>query len=117
VLHFVFDKGFWQGSQLLAASIFDTQAMAPYPNAVIGTSPRTLERYGLTAWLECSTPATGCTSISSPGVFGFTPWLDRTAGYYAVLGMELDDVRANRGLGTEIQRTLKPLIEDAIARQ
>jgi hypothetical protein len=43
--------------------------------------------------------------------------MDRTAGYYAILGMELDDVRAERGLGTEIQRTLKPLIADAIARQ
>ncbi|WP_157995603.1 serine hydrolase domain-containing protein [Peristeroidobacter soli] len=117
VLHFVFDKGRWQGSQLLAASIFDTQSIEPYPNAVIGTSPRSEARYGLTAWLECPTPATGCTSISSPGVFGFTPWLDRTAGYYAILGMQLDDLRSDRGLGTEIERTLKPLIEDAIARQ
>jgi D-alanyl-D-alanine-carboxypeptidase/D-alanyl-D-alanine-endopeptidase len=117
VLHFVFDKGIWQGSPLLAPSIFDSQTIAPYPDAAIGASPRTLERYGLTAWLECSTPATGCTSISSPGVFGFTPWLDRTAGYYAILGMELDDVQADRGLGTGIQQTLKPLIADAIARQ
>jgi CubicO group peptidase (beta-lactamase class C family) len=118
VLHLVFDKGRWQGSQLLAPSIFDTQAIAPYPDAVIGTTPGLLDaRYGLTAWLECSTPATGCTSISSPGVFGFTPWLDRSAGYYAILGMELDDPRSDRGIGTQIERTLKPLIEDAIARQ
>ncbi len=118
LLHFVFDKGRWQGSQLLAASIFDTQAIEPYPNAVIGTSPGILDaRYGLTAWLECPTPATGCMSISSPGVFGFTPWLDRSTGYYAILGMELDDLRSDRGIGTQIERTLKPLIEDAIARQ
>jgi CubicO group peptidase (beta-lactamase class C family) len=115
VLHFVFDKGRWQGSQLLASSIFDTQAIAPYPDAVIGSSPSGLNvRYGLTAWLECNTPTTGCASISSPGAFGFTPWLDRSAGYYAILGMQLDDLQANRGIGPEIQRTLKPLIADAI---
>lgn len=118
VLRFVFDKGQWQGSQLLAPGIFNTQTIAPYPDAVIGSSPGTVDaRYGLTAWLECNTPATGCTSISSPGAFGFTPWLDRTAGYYAILGMQLDDLQADRGIGPEIERTLKPLIADAIARQ
>jgi D-alanyl-D-alanine-carboxypeptidase/D-alanyl-D-alanine-endopeptidase len=118
VLHFVFDKGAWQGSQLLAPGIFDTQAIEPYPDAVIGTSPGTVDaRYGLTAWLECNTPATGCTSISSPGAFGFTPWLDRAAGYYAILGMQLDDLQTDRGIGPEIERTLKPLIADAIGRQ
>lgn len=118
VLHFVFDKGSWQGSQLLAADIFDTQTIEPYPDAVVGTSPNTVgARYGLTAWLECATPATGCTSISSPGAFGFTPWLDRTAGYYAILGMELDDVRADRGIGPEIQQSLKPLIVDAMGKR
>lgn len=117
VLHFVFDKGRWQGSQLMAPEIFDTQTIAPYPNAVIGSSPSVANlRYGLTAWLECATPATGCTSISSPGLFGFTPWLDRSAGYYAILGMELDELQSQRGIGSQIQQTLKPLIAAAIAR-
>jgi serine-type D-Ala-D-Ala carboxypeptidase/endopeptidase len=118
VLHFVFDKGRWQGSQLLAPGIFDAQAIQPYPDAIIGTTPGSADaRYGLTAWLECNTPATGCASISSPGAFGFTPWLDRAAGYYAILGMQLDDLRDDRGIGTEIEQTLQPLIADAIGRQ
>jgi CubicO group peptidase (beta-lactamase class C family) len=116
VLHFVFDKGRWQGSQLMSPGIFDLQAIQPYPGAMIGSSPNPNARYGLTAWLECATPAIGCASISAPGVFGFTPWLDRDAGYYAILGMELDDVQADRGLGAQIQRMLKPLIADAIVR-
>jgi serine-type D-Ala-D-Ala carboxypeptidase/endopeptidase len=117
VLHFVYDKGRWQGSQLLSPDIFDAQAIQPYPNATVGTSPGSSNiRYGLTAWLECATPATGCASISSPGLFGFTPWLDRSAGYYAILGMELDDLQADRGIGTQIQQTLKPLIAEAVSR-
>jgi serine-type D-Ala-D-Ala carboxypeptidase/endopeptidase len=117
VLRFVFDKGKWQGSQLMSPDLFDLQSIAPYPDAVIGTSPNLMNaRYGLTAWLECPTPATGCAAISSPGLFGFTPWLDRTAGYYAILGMQLDDLQSDRRIGTEIQQTLKPLIAEAIAR-
>jgi D-alanyl-D-alanine-carboxypeptidase/D-alanyl-D-alanine-endopeptidase len=115
VLRFVYDKGRWQGSQLLAPEIFDAQTIAPYPNVIIGSTPSALSaRYGLTAWLECATPATGCSTISSPGAFGFTPWLDRNTGYYAILGMELDDLRADRGIGPLIQQTLKPLIVEAV---
>jgi CubicO group peptidase (beta-lactamase class C family) len=117
VLHFVLDKGSWQGAQLLSPAIFDTQTIAPYPQATIGTTPAFVDvRYGLTAWLECDTPATGCSTISSPGAFGFTPWIDRASGYYAIIGMEIDDYRGERGAGTSVQRTLKPLIEQAIAR-
>ena len=117
VLHFVFDKGKWQGSQLMSPDIFNLQSIDPYPDAVIGTSPGMLDaRYGLTAWLECATPTSGCATISSPGLFGFTPWLDRTAGYYAILGMQIDDLQSDRGIGTQIQQTLKPLIAEAVAQ-
>ncbi|HEY5755795.1 MAG TPA: serine hydrolase domain-containing protein [Steroidobacter sp.] len=116
LLKFVFNKGQWQGSQLLSRELFDLQTIEPYPDAIVGTTPDSIgARYGLTAWLECDTPATGCATISSPGLFGFTPWLDRNAGYYAILGMELDDLRADQGLGPRIERTLKPLIVQAIA--
>ena len=115
VLRFVFDKGKWQGSQLISPDLFDLQSVEPYPDAVVGTSPGLFDaRYGLTAWLECATPASGCATISSPGLFGFTPWLDRSAGYYAVLGMQIEDLQSHRGIGTQIQQTLKPLIAEAI---
>nr|WP_298728336.1 serine hydrolase domain-containing protein [uncultured Steroidobacter sp.] len=117
-LRFVYDKGQWQGAQLLAPGIFDTQTVQPYPDAIMGNTPSALSaRYGLTAWLDCSTPVTGCSIISSPGAFGFTPWLDRATGYYAILGMELDDLRADRGLGPQIQQILKPLIAEAVSKQ
>ena len=121
VLRVVFDKGQWQGTTLAPAALFDEQARQPYPNVVIGSSPAQSNgfdmKYGLTAWLECSTPATGCASISSPGAFGFTPWIDRTAGYYAILGMETtstQDEVVNWALTLEQQ--LKPLIAEAVAR-
>lgn len=117
ILHFVFDKGVWNGSPLMAPTLFDTQTIAPYPDAVIGTSPSDIGlRYGLTAWLECSTPATGCAAISSPGVFGFTPWLDRANGYYAILGMQNPDNRRSQ-FGAGLEKQLKPLIVEALSHE
>lgn len=120
LLHFVYDKGVWQGQVVLAPAIFDTQTIAPYPNAEVGQSPTDNTpdvRYGLTAWLECATPATGCATISSPGVFGFTPWLDRDAGYYAVLGMEnIRNPNTTDNFAVILEQQLKPLIVDALAR-
>ncbi|ADO71673.1 hypothetical protein [Stigmatella aurantiaca] len=40
----------------------------------------------------------GCSSISSPGAFGWTPWVDRDAGYYAILGMQLSSGDATGGV-------------------
>jgi serine-type D-Ala-D-Ala carboxypeptidase/endopeptidase len=117
LLRLVFNKGQWQGNQLIAPAIFDTQTIAPYPDAVIGQSPGQLGivRYGLTAWLECATPATGCDKISSPGAFGFTPWVDRENRYYAILGMAVPNDVA-RGFAVQLEQDLQPLIIDALAR-
>jgi serine-type D-Ala-D-Ala carboxypeptidase/endopeptidase len=112
-LHFVYDKGVYQGTALLAPQIFDTQIVEPYPDVVIGKSPAPTLRYGLTAWLECSTPSTGCHQISSPGAFGFTPWIDRDAGYYAILGMQ-DMTNFRTHFGGQLERQLKPLIVQAL---
>jgi serine-type D-Ala-D-Ala carboxypeptidase/endopeptidase len=113
ILHFVFDKGVWQGTAMLAPQIFDTQTIEPYPDAVIGKSPGGDLRYGLTAWLNCSTPQTGCQQISSPGAFGFTPWIDRDAGYYAILGMQ-DMNNYKTHFGGHLEQQLAPLIVQAL---
>jgi D-alanyl-D-alanine-carboxypeptidase/D-alanyl-D-alanine-endopeptidase len=113
ILHFVFDKGVWQGNARLASQIFETQTIEPYPDVVIGKSPAPDLRYGLTAWLECSTPETGCQQISSPGAFGFTPWMDRDAGYYAILGMQ-DMTNFRTHFGGRLEQQLKPLIVQAL---
>jgi len=118
LLHFVFDEGRWQGAALLGPEIFDVQRVQPYPSVTIGTTPgssvATQVRYGLTAWLECSTPASGCAIISSPGAFGFNPWLDREVGYYAILGMRVPNDRV--GFVVDFKQQLKPMIAEALAR-
>jgi D-alanyl-D-alanine-carboxypeptidase/D-alanyl-D-alanine-endopeptidase len=122
VLRLVFDKGQTPGGPTIASALFDEQARQPYPNVTIGSSPAAANgfdfKYGFTAWLECMTPATGCATLSSPGAFGFTPWIDRTAGYYAILGMETTDVQGEVvNWALTLEQQLKPLIAQALSGQ
>jgi serine-type D-Ala-D-Ala carboxypeptidase/endopeptidase len=120
-LALAYHKGQTAGLTVGTTALFDAQGREPYPNVVVGSSPMAdlgyPSHYGLTAWLECATPALGCARYSSPGAFGFTPWLDRTSGYYAILGMELN-ATAEGGVGAfsyNLERDLAPLIRDALA--
>lgn len=42
-------------------------------------------QYALGNWVECDTRECGEPRNSSPGYYGFYPWIDHKAGYYAVL--------------------------------
>jgi CubicO group peptidase (beta-lactamase class C family) len=113
-----FHDGTYGGLTIGTPELFAAQAVEPYPDAAIGNSPLPSLRYGLACWLECATPETGCQRLSSPGAFGFTPWLDRAAGYYAILGMELASTGSDEGVvafAVNLQAELEPLIAAAVA--
>ena len=116
-LALVFHRGAYRGLTIGTPALYDEQAREVSPAPTIDYSPVQAiglpYHYGLTAWLMCGTPATGCEDLSSPGAFGFTPWLDRAAGYYAILGMELDSASVDTGVvdfAVKLQQELEPLI-------
>jgi CubicO group peptidase (beta-lactamase class C family) len=90
-LGLAFHKGTLGTVTVGTPALFDLQAREPFPDVMIGYTPFAAARYGLGSWVMCEKPAAGCAVVTSPGAFGFTPWLDRDAGYYAILGMELAD--------------------------
>jgi len=121
VLELEFHRGVYQGKRLIGDALFTAQATEPYPAAVIGSSPIKKVgldyHYGLASWLECPPPAKDCGVLSSPGAFGFTPWVDRPGGYYAIIGMEASGP-GRRGVvkaSVDLAQRLKPLIRKAIA--
>jgi CubicO group peptidase (beta-lactamase class C family) len=121
LLGLLFRRGVLGGQRLIRDDLFTEQAKAPYPTAVIGESPMQQAGYpflyGLTAWLECDTPATGCAVISSPGAFGFTPWIDRDTGYYAIIGT-LNTNSSGKVVKSSIDaaQALKPAIRTALGK-
>jgi D-alanyl-D-alanine-carboxypeptidase/D-alanyl-D-alanine-endopeptidase len=121
LLSVTFHRGTFEGQRLAAEALFDAQAREPYPGVVVGTSPIAQlglpYRYGLAAWLECTTPATGCATLSSPGAFGWTPWVDRDAGYYAIIGMEISESASGVvAFSVDLAQRLKPEIRRALGR-
>ena len=120
MLAVVFHSGTYGGVRINNASLFQQQRVDQYPAALIRFSPMAATgrayRYGLTTWLECNAPASGCASISSPGAFGFTPWLDRDAGYYAIIGMELSGLDGGvAAFSVDLQDALRPAIIAGLA--
>ena len=120
-LALVFHRGAFRGLTIGTPALYDEQAREVSPAPTIDYSPVQAiglpYHYGLTAWLMCGTPATGCEDLSSPGAFGFTPWLDRAAGYYAILGMELDSASVDTGVvdfAVKLQQELEPLIREQL---
>ncbi len=114
-----FHKGVLGPVTVGTTALFDAQAIEPYPNVVIGNTPVGAlglpYRYGLSAWLECPTPATGCLRVSSPGAFGFTPWVDRQNGFYAILAMEEGGLSTGVvAFSVYLAERVQPLIVDAL---
>jgi serine-type D-Ala-D-Ala carboxypeptidase/endopeptidase len=118
LLGLIYHKGRLGNVTLANPALFDEQAREPYPGVVIGSSPAQSQgwsfRYGLAAWLQCATPAVGCAVLSSPGAFGFTPWIDRSAGYYATVAME-ETIGSGAAFGTALSVLLEPHIRRAVA--
>ena len=71
--------------------------------------------YGIGHWVERKDAQGHSTLVSSPGAFGFTPWLDRNVGYYAVIAMESGNT--DTGVvpaSVRLAQDLKPLIAQAL---
>jgi serine-type D-Ala-D-Ala carboxypeptidase/endopeptidase len=119
VLELAYHRGVYGGQRLIGDALFTAQATEPYPKAVIGDSP--MQRvgldyhYGLANWLECPPPAVNCPVQTSPGAFGFTPWVDRDGGYYAILGMDLGGKRTGVvKFSVQLAEQLRPMILEAM---
>jgi CubicO group peptidase (beta-lactamase class C family) len=120
VLQLEFNRGTYGGNRLVADALFTEQGTEPFPSAEIGNSPFTAIsldfHYGLAGWLECPPPAVDCGMVSSPGAFGFTPWVDRDGGYYAIIGMEVNESQSGVvNFSVALAQQLKPLIREALA--
>ena len=117
---------------LLADSLFNDQAafltdrtasvsFAYRPPAI--TDNNLDWHYGLGYWFECDTapftPAcANAPTISSPGAFGFTPWIDFAAGYWGIIAME-EDISLTFSpsqASVMLEQELQPLIEQALNR-
>lgn len=71
--------------------------------------------YGLASWHECddvpfSSRCASARLISSPGAFGWTPWIDFDRGYWALVAMYVPVGGSQQGV--DLEQKLQPLINN-----
>ena len=73
--------------------------------------------YALGSFVECDTPSACAASRinSSPGAYGWTGWIDRETGYYALIATEISSGGDRKGV--ELEQEIQDLIETAIANR
>lgn len=74
--------------------------------------------YGFGFWIECdqvpfNKSCANNPTISSTGLFGFTPWVDFSMGYWAIIAV---DENGEAEASSVLQQTLQPMIEIALAQ-
>ena len=67
-------------------------------------------RYGLAEWFDVLDPATGAYEVSSPGAFGFHPWIDRERDLYGVYAVYLNDDDISAG-GWDVKDEVRAAVD------
>lgn len=110
------------------SGVIDTMVQARTgPPVIIGERPASIDnnnvdfRYALGHWRECDQPAwdASCDSevvVSSPGAFGWNPWIDFENRYFAIVAMREADVEGGSPATASVRFGLeiRPAIEAAL---
>ncbi|MCM3420183.1 serine hydrolase domain-containing protein [Sphingopyxis alaskensis] len=102
------------GSFITDMTTFTQQRTAGLPRIFVPSGASDWE-YALGSFVECDMPADCATSKinSSPGAYGWTGWIDRETGYYALIATEISSGGDRKGV--ELEQQMQDLIEAAIA--
>jgi CubicO group peptidase (beta-lactamase class C family) len=115
ILAVLFHRGHGGGQQLISEASIARMGLNGYPAATVDPAlAATNLRYSWSSWINCPGAASPCENVTSPGAFGFTPWVDRQAGYYALLVMESNSFDG-AGFAVPVMEQLRPAIEAFLA--
>ncbi|MFT5357706.1 MAG: D-alanyl-D-alanine-carboxypeptidase/D-alanyl-D-alanine-endopeptidase [Polyangiales bacterium] len=115
MLAVLFHNGTHNGERVIREETIQRMGQNGYPGATIDAALEASNlRYSWSSWINCEGAASPCDTITSPGGFGFTPWVDREHGYYAILAMESDGLDGS-GFALPLMEILRPEIETLLA--
>lgn len=113
MLALLYHRGMHGDTRLISEASIARMSENGYPDAEVDPALGHL-RYSWSSWINCPGAATPCENVTSPGAFGFTPWVDRDSGYYAVLAMESDGLNGP-GFSVPLMELIRPQIESLLA--
>ena len=84
-LEMLLGGGVFRGTRILEqASVEEMRKDQTFGVPIVSTPAEGATRYGLGTWRDIVDGAGEPVRVSSPGAFGFTPWLELDLGYYGV---------------------------------
>ncbi len=84
-LEMLLGGGVFRGTRILeASSVVEMRKDQTFGVPIVTTPAEANTRYGLGTWRDVVDGAGEPVRVSSPGAFGFTPWLELDLGYYGV---------------------------------
>lgn len=99
MLQMLLDGGLHEGTTILEGPTVEAMLADQTNGAAIGSLPPTADGhylgYGIGNWVFRKTSADAVVESSSPGLFGFSPWIDRERRYYAILAVVDLNVRTD----------------------
>lgn len=115
ILATLFHRGLARGEPFVDPAAMERFFRNDYPGASVNEA--VVGPYSFGSWLLCGPGVHACDIVSSPGAFGFTPWVydqGDDVPYYAVLGMRAD-TGEGAAFSVAVAVELMPLIQDALS--
>ncbi|QDV35661.1 serine hydrolase domain-containing protein [Tautonia plasticadhaerens] len=118
-LTMILDRGEFRGRRVLSEEAIRQmevdQTRGAESKAATPVRLRAGTKYGLGQWLDRMDEQGQGVEVSSPGAFGFRPWIDREHGLLGVLVVEDRGRRARRAEGGvgNVQEAVRRIVEEA----
>lgn len=86
-LSMILNKGVFEGKQILSAKAIEEMQKPQFTNLPIKFTPKIAEgfHYGLGEWIQEEDANGNSTVVSSPGLFGTWPYIDKCRNYAAII--------------------------------
>jgi CubicO group peptidase (beta-lactamase class C family) len=86
-LSMILNKGVFEGKQILSAKAIEEMQKPQFTNLPNKFTPKIAEgfHYGLGEWIQEEDASGNSTVVSSPGLFGTWPYIDKCRNYAAII--------------------------------
>ncbi|AEV97349.1 hypothetical protein A4D02_33450 [Niastella koreensis] len=86
-LAMILDKGMFEGKRILSEKSIEEMQKPQFPNLPVKFTPKVAEgfHYGLGEWIQEEDASGNSTVVSSPGLFGTWPYVDKCRHYAAII--------------------------------
>jgi CubicO group peptidase (beta-lactamase class C family) len=86
-LSMILDKGMFEGKRILSEKSIEEMQKPQFPTLPIKYTPKVAEgfHYGLGEWIQEEDASGNSTVVSSPGLFGTWPYIDKCRNYAAII--------------------------------